>query len=150
MDYRKKRPCKGWSGIHLIHNFLSHMCEASQAFLRLKTFMLLTIDLNHQTCVHEAASYSRIFKMTILSGKTYNSRSTLGSPISQCLQQMQIYRIFRVIWWDMVRSSIPLILLTSVSGWNYCVVYLQRDIFLIHLTRISLSTGVSLNQPIIA
>ena len=32
--YNKKRPCKGWSGVHLLHdNASSHKCEVVKSFL---------------------------------------------------------------------------------------------------------------------
>ena len=32
--YNKKRPCKGWSGVHLLHdNAFSHKCEVVKSFL---------------------------------------------------------------------------------------------------------------------
>ena len=45
--YNKKRPIKGWSGVHLLHdNASSHKCEVVKSFLdseKVKVFKLSTL-----------------------------------------------------------------------------------------------------------
>ena len=76
--YNKKRPSKGWSGVHLLHdNAYSHKCEVKV--------------LNHPPYSPDLSPcdfflFPRLKKM--LSGNKYMSRSSLGSAIYQCLQQI--------------------------------------------------------------
>ena len=86
--YNKKRPSKGWSGVHLSHeNACSRKCEAIKSFLASERVKVL----NHppyspylSPC--DFLLFPRLKKM--LSGNKYTSRSSLGSAIYQCLQQI--------------------------------------------------------------
>ena len=87
--YNKKRPSKGWSGVHLLHdNASSHKCEVVKSFLASEKVKVLnrppySPDLS--PC--NFFLFPRLKKM--LSGNKYTSRSSLGSAIYQCLQQIQ-------------------------------------------------------------
>ena len=88
--YNKKRPSKGWSGVHRLHdNASSHKCEVFKSFLASEKVKVLnrphppySADLS--PC--DFFLFSRLKKM--LSGNKYTSRSSLGSAIYQCLQQI--------------------------------------------------------------
>ena len=85
--YNKKRPSKGWSGVNLLHeNASSHKCEVVKSFWLLKRWKSETIHLIHLTWVPVTFLFPRLKKM--LSGNKYTSRSSLGSAIYQCLQQI--------------------------------------------------------------
>ena len=79
--YNKKRPGKGWSGVHLLHdNASSHKCEIVKSFLASEKVTVLnhphySPDLS--PC--EFCLFQRLKKM--LSGNKYASRSSLGSVI---------------------------------------------------------------------
>ena len=87
--YNKKRPSKGWSGVHLLHDNASyHKCEVVKSFLASEKVKVL----NHQIYSPDLSScdfflFPRLKKM--LSGNNYTSRSSLGSAIYQCLQQIR-------------------------------------------------------------
>ena len=77
----KKRPSKGWSGVHLLHDNASSRKWASE---KVKV-------LNHPPYSPDLSPcdfflFPRLKKM--LSGNKYTSRSSLGSAIYQCLQQI--------------------------------------------------------------
>ena len=86
--YNKKRPSKGWSGVHILHdNASSHKCEVVKSFMVSEKVKVLyhapySPDLN--PC--DFFLFPRLKKM--LSGNKYTSRSSLGSAIYQCLQQI--------------------------------------------------------------
>ena len=86
--YNKKRPSKGWSGVHLLHdNASSHKCEVVKLFLAFEKEKVL----NHPPDSPEPSLcdfflFPRLKKM--LSGNKYTSRSSLDSAIYQCLQQI--------------------------------------------------------------
>ena len=86
--YNKKRPSKGWSGVHLLHdNASSHKCEIVKSFLASENVKVL----NHPPYSPDLSPcdfflFPRLKKM--LSGNKYISRSSLGSAIYQCLQQI--------------------------------------------------------------
>ena len=86
--YDKKRPRKGWSGVHLLHdNASSHKCEVVKSFL---AFEKVKVS-NHPSYSPDLSPrdfflFPRLKKM--LSGNKYMSRSSLGSAIYQCLQQI--------------------------------------------------------------
>ena len=86
--YNKKRPSKGWSGVHLLHdNASSHKCEVVKSFLASEKVKVL----NHPPYSPDLSPcdfflFPRLKKM--LSGNKYTSRSSLGSAIYQCLQQI--------------------------------------------------------------
>ena len=86
--YNKKRPSKGWSGVHLLHdNASSHKCEVVKPFLASEKVKVL----NHPPYSPDLSPcdfflFPRLQKM--LSGNKYTSRSSLGSAIYQCLQQI--------------------------------------------------------------
>ena len=95
--YNKKRPSKGWSGVHFLHNAFSHKCEVVKAFLaseKVKVLNHLPYSPDLSPC--DFFLFPRLKKM--LSGNKYTSRSSLGSAIYQCLQQIPkktIYLLFR-------------------------------------------------------
>ena len=86
--YSKKQPSKGWSGVHLLHdNASSHKCEVVKSFLASEKVKVL----NHPPYSPDLSPcdfflFPRLKKM--LSGNKYTSRSSLGSAIYQCLQQL--------------------------------------------------------------
>ena len=85
--YNKKRPSKGWSGVHLLHdNAPSHKCEVVKTFLaseKVKVFNHPPYSPDLNPC--DFFLFPRLRKM--LSGNKYTSRSSLDSAIYQCLQQ---------------------------------------------------------------
>ena len=86
--YNKKRPSKGWSGVHLLHdNTSSHKCEVVKSFLASEKVKVLNhppYSPNLSPC--DFFLFPRLKK--ILSGNKYTYRSSLGSAIYQCLQQI--------------------------------------------------------------
>ena len=86
--FNKKRPSKGWSGVHLLHdNASSHKCEVVKSFLASEKLKIL----NHPPYSPDLSPcdfflFPRLKKM--LSGNKYTSRSSLGSAVHQCLQQI--------------------------------------------------------------
>ena len=86
--YNKKRPSKGWSGVHLLHdNASSHKCEVVKSYLASEKVKVL----NHPPNSPDLSScdfflFPSLQKM--LSGNKYTSRSSLGSVIYQRLQQI--------------------------------------------------------------
>ena len=86
--YNKKRPSKGWSGVHLLHdNASSHKCEGVKSFL---AFEKVTV-LNHPPYPSDLSPCDYILFTSLkkmLSGNKYTSRTSLGSAIYQCLQQI--------------------------------------------------------------
>ena len=86
--YSKKRPSKGWSGVHLLHdNASSHKYEVVKSFLASEKVKVL----NHPPYSPDLSPcdfflFPRLRKM--LSGNKYMSRSSLGSAVYQCLQQI--------------------------------------------------------------
>ena len=88
--YNKKWPSKGWSGVHLLHdNTSSHKCEVVKSLLASEKVKVLnhppySSDLS--PCDFYFFFFPRLKKM--LSGNRYTSRSSLGSAIYQCLQQI--------------------------------------------------------------
>ena len=81
-------PSKGWSGVHLLHdNASSHKCEVVKSFLASEKVKVL----NHPPYSPDLSPCDFfLFPMLkkMLSGNKYTSRSSLGSAIYQCLQQM--------------------------------------------------------------
>ena len=81
-------PSKGWSGVHLLHDNAScHKCEVVKSFLASEKVKVL----NHPPYSPDLSPcdfflFPRLKKM--LSGNKYTSRSSLGSAIYQCLQQI--------------------------------------------------------------
>ena len=86
--YNKKQPSKGRSGVHLLHdNASSHKCEVVKSFWASEKVKVL----NHPPYSPDLSPcdfflFPRLKKM--LSGNKYTSRSSLGSAIYQCLQQI--------------------------------------------------------------
>ena len=84
--YNKKRPSKGCSGVHVLHDNASfHKCEVGKSFLTSEKVKVL----NHPPYSPDLSPcdfflFPRLKKM--LSGNKYTSRSSLGSAIYQCLQ----------------------------------------------------------------
>ena len=83
--YNKKRPGKGWSGVHLLHdNASSQKCEVVKSFLASEKVKVL----NHPPYSPDLSPcdfflFPKLKKM--LSRNKYTSRSSLGSAIYQCL-----------------------------------------------------------------
>ena len=92
--YNKKRPSKGWSSAHLLHdNASSHECEVVKSFLASEKVKVL----NHPPYSPDLSPcdfliFPRLKDM--LSGNKYTSRSSLGSAICKCLQKKTIYILF--------------------------------------------------------
>ena len=86
--YNKKQPSKGWSGVHLLHdNASSHKYEVVKSFLVSEKVKVLNHPLySPDLSPCDFFLFPRIKKM--LSGNKYTSRSSLGSTIYQCLQQI--------------------------------------------------------------
>ena len=86
--YNKKRPSKGWPGVLFLHgNTSSHKCEVVKSFLASEKVKVL----NHPPYSPDMSPCDffllpRLKKM--LSGNKYTSRSSLGSAIYECLQQI--------------------------------------------------------------
>ena len=74
--YNKKRPSKGWSGVHLLHD------NASSHKVKVLNHPPYSPDLSP----FDVFLFPRLKKM--LSGNKYTSRSSLGSAVYQCLQQI--------------------------------------------------------------
>ena len=84
--YKLKRPSKGWSGVHLLHDN-AHKCEVVKSFLASEKVEVL----NHPPFSPDLRPcdfflFPRNKKM--LPGIKYTSKSSLGSTIYQCLQQI--------------------------------------------------------------
>ena len=79
--YNKKRPSKGWWGVHLLHdNASSHKYEVAKSFLASEKVKIL----NHPPYSPDSSPcdfilFPRLKKM--LSGNQYTFRSSLGSVI---------------------------------------------------------------------
>ena len=86
--YNKKRPSKGWSGVHLLYDNAScHKCEVVKSFLASeKVEVLNRPPYSPDLSPYDFFLFPRLKKM--LSGNKYTSRSSLGSAIYQCLQQI--------------------------------------------------------------
>ena len=85
--YNKKRPSKGWSGVHLLHdNHSSRKCEVVKSFLASEKVTVLNYPPYSPDMSPCDFLFPRLKKM--LSGNKYTSRSSLGSAIYQCLQQI--------------------------------------------------------------
>ena len=86
--YNKKRPSKGWSGVHLLHdNAFSYKCEVVKSFFaseKVKSLNHLPYSPDLSPC--DFFLFPRHKKM--LSVNKYTSRSSLGSAVYQCLQQI--------------------------------------------------------------
>ena len=95
--YNKKRSSKGWSRVHLLHdNASSHKCEAVKSFLASEKVKVL----NHPPYLPDLSPchfflFPRLKKM--LSRNKYTSRSSLGSAIYQCLQQIPKETIYLLL-----------------------------------------------------
>ena len=82
--YNKKRPSKGRSGVHHLHeNASSHKCEVVKSE---KVKVLNHPPYSPDLIPYDFFLFPRLKKM--LSGNKYMSRSSLGSAIYQCLQQI--------------------------------------------------------------
>ena len=85
--YNKKRPSKGRSGVHLLHdNASSHNCEVESFLASEKVKVLNHPRYSPDLSPCDFFLFPRLKKM--LSGNKYTSRSPLGSAIYQCLQQI--------------------------------------------------------------
>ena len=85
--YNKKRPSKGWSGVHLLHdNASSHKCEVVKSFLASEKVKVL----NHPPYSPDLSpcDFFLFPRLKMLSGNKYMFRSSFGSAIYQCLQQI--------------------------------------------------------------
>ena len=82
-------PSKRWSGVHFLHdNTSSHKYEVDKSFFLASEKVKV---LNHPPYSPDLSPcdfflFPRLKKM--LSGNKYTSRSSLGSAIYQCLQQI--------------------------------------------------------------
>ena len=87
--YNKKRQSKGWSGVHLLHDNASSHKWASE---KIKVLNHPPYSPDLSPC--DFVLFPRLQKM--LSGNKYTSRSSFGSAIYQCLQQIpkDIYLLF--------------------------------------------------------
>ena len=87
-SYNNKRPSKRWSGVHLLHdNASSHKYEVVKSFLapeKVKVLNYPPYSPDLSPCGFFL--FPRLKKM--LSGNKYMSRSSLGSAVYQCLQQI--------------------------------------------------------------
>ena len=95
--YNKKRPSKGWSGVHLLHdNASSHKCEVVKSFLASEKVKVLNHPPNSpdlRPC--DFFLFPRLKKM--LSGNKYMSRSSLAVlfiSVSNRYQKKTIYLLF--------------------------------------------------------
>ena len=90
--YNKKRPGKGWSGVHLLHdNASSHMCEVVKSVLASGKVKHLNHPLySPDMSLCDSFLFPRLKKM--FPGNKYTSRRSLGSAIYQCLQQIHTKR----------------------------------------------------------
>ena len=95
--YNKKRPSKGWSGVHLLHDNASfHKCEVIKSFLAFEKVKVLThppYSPDLSPC--DFFLFPRLKKM--LPGNKYTSRSSLGSAmisVSNRYQKKAIYLLF--------------------------------------------------------
>ena len=86
--YNKKRPCKGWSGVHLLHdNASSYKCEVVKSFWASEKVNVLN-HLPYSPDLSPCDFFLFPMLKKMLSGNKYTSRSSLGSAIYQCLQQI--------------------------------------------------------------
>ena len=83
-EFYKKRPSKGLSGVHLLHDSASsHKCEAVKSFLASEKVKVL----NHPPYSPDLSLlFPRLKKM--LSGNKYTSTSSFGSAVYQGPQQI--------------------------------------------------------------
>ena len=80
-------PSKGWSGVHLLHdNASSHKCELKSFLASEKVEVLNNPPYSPDLSPCDFFLFPRHKKM--FSGSKYTSRSSLGSAIYQCLQQI--------------------------------------------------------------
>ena len=85
--YNKKRPSKGWSGVHLLHDNAScHKYEVKSFLASEKVKVLNHPPYSPDLSPCDFFLFPRLKKM--LSGNKYTSRSSLLSAIYQCLQQI--------------------------------------------------------------
>ena len=88
--YIKKRPSKGWSGVHLLHdNASSHKCEVVRSFLASENVKVL----NHPSYSPDLSLCDFFFlfprlKKMLFRNKYTSNKNSLGSTIYQCLQQI--------------------------------------------------------------
>ena len=86
--YSKKRPSKEWSGVHLLHeNASSHKCEVVKSFLSSEKVKVLNHPLfspDLRPC--DFFLFPRLKKCFL--EINIMSRSSPGSAIYQCLQQI--------------------------------------------------------------
>ena len=79
-------PSKGWSGVHLLHNNASsHKCEVIKSFLASEKVKVLNHPPYSPDLIPCDFLFPR-FKKCFL--EKYTSRSSFGSAIYQCLQQI--------------------------------------------------------------
>ena len=83
--YNKKRPSKGWLGVHLLHDNTSHKCEIVKSFLASEKVKFW----NHPPYSPDLCDFFLFPRLRkVFSGNKYMSRSSLGSAIYQYLQQI--------------------------------------------------------------
>ena len=82
--YNKKRPSKGWSGVHLLHdNASSHLCEVVKSFLASEKLKVLNHPPDLSPC--DFFLFPRLKKM--LSGNKYTSRRWSGGAKVSCISR---------------------------------------------------------------
>ena len=85
--YNKKRPSKGWSGVHLLHDNIPPLISVKLSFLASEKVKVLNQPpYSPDLSLCDYFLFPRLTKM--LSGNKYTSRSFLGSAIYQCLQKI--------------------------------------------------------------
>ena len=95
--YNKKRPSKGWSGVHLLHdNASSHKCEVVKSFLAPEKVKVLTIHLIHLTWVPVTSFYFQGLRKCFLeiSIRLEVLLAALFISISNRYQKKTIYLLF--------------------------------------------------------
>ena len=86
--YNKKRPSKGWSGVYISNdNASSQKCEVVKSYLASEKVKVLNQPpYSPDLSPSDFFLFPRLKKM--FSANKYTSRSSLGSAIYQCLQQI--------------------------------------------------------------
>ena len=120
--YNTKRPSKGWSGVRLLHdNASSHKCEV-------KYFLA-----SEKVKVSNYPSYSPdlspcdflLFLKKMLYGNKYTSRSSPGSAIYQCLQQ--IPKDYLSAFRDWVKRLLKCVSVKGGILWRFVIkIYLTK------------------------
>ena len=98
--YNKKRPSKGWSGVHLLHNNASsHKCEVVKVFFwLLKRWKFQTIHLIHLTWVPVTSFYFQDLRKCSLeiSLRLEVLFAALFISVSKRYQKKTVYLLFAI------------------------------------------------------